>query len=161
MKRLNRIYLFITAIVCCAEIQLLCSGCLFIPYHDSAGIDGVSREITNAFSVHKTARSDVLFWIGPPNIRYDHDRLFIYKWHGSYGFLASIDGGGFIKSQEALCIFFNPDNTLKSYKYLSQLLTLLEDDDPRCKFMLVCDKDWRSNLINRCTREEKPERFIQ
>lgn len=160
MKLILSKYIIILTIALCASTILLCSGCLYIPFRDREGVGGILQEDTKKFTVAKTSRSDVLLCIGPPNIRHDNDRLFIYKWHGTYGWIASSGGSPTVQSQEALCLFFNPDNTLESYKYLSKLLLRVEDDDPRCqffKYLFVCDEKWKLKLIERCIQEEKQE----
>lgn len=138
-------------------VWMTCSGCLYIPYHYRGGAGRVQDETMNEFVKDKTTRSDVLLRIGPPNVRYDNDMLFIYKWHGSFGTLIFLSSAGDVYSQEALCVFFNPDNTLKSYKYLSKLEgAFRDDDDPICDRIFVpCSKDWKEELIDRCIHGER------
>jgi hypothetical protein len=132
-------------------------GCLYIPYYYRGSTGRVPDTTAEEFIRGRTTRSDMILRIGPPDVRQDNDLLFIYRWRGSYGMWVGLGGGGgTVYSLEALCVFFNSDNTLKRYDYISNLASLREVENPECDSMLiVCDEDLKKKLIERCTQHER------
>ncbi len=147
------------AVIICAAMTVFCIGCIYLPFPVRDLDGGIPGETTDQFAAGKTTRADVILRIGPPDIRYDRDRLFIYKWIREAGSFAGLGGGGnTIRVRRGLCILFDSENRLQSYKYVSEPQMVLSDDELGCSEIGSCGEKWMrtswvSRFIKSCSRD--------
>jgi hypothetical protein len=76
------------------------SGCIVIPLpHHERAVEGsrqsVGESAANIMRSTTATRADVLFWLGEPDLTWDNDRVFVYRWTTSTLTILWAAGGGY------------------------------------------------------------------
>lgn len=156
MRPMRGIHAALCLLILSGAALALSGGCLYIPYNDRTRTGGITDEHISSLVPAVTSRTEVLLSIGPPSVRHDDDRLFVYKWLGVQGSIVGLVGSGInpLYTREVLCIFFDEDRRFKRAIRFSELMILWDDDAPVCR-MVACNHGWRARLAESCVHRER------
>ena len=75
----------------------VCPGCLYVPVSESKVLSGeqVTEPQRQAIRPRVTTRGDVLASLGPPDIEWENERVFAYRWEMRQGLLLYAVAGGY------------------------------------------------------------------
>ena len=74
-----------------------CSGCLYWPVSENKVLKGkqVTERQRQVICPAVTSRSDVISNLGPPDVEWENERVFAYRWEMRRGLLFYAIGGGY------------------------------------------------------------------
>jgi outer membrane protein assembly factor BamE (lipoprotein component of BamABCDE complex) len=123
--RLKRAYFYSMSTVLILCTAIFANGCVLIPVPTPPhGVRVITEDTVESLKPGPSTRADVLHLLGDPLFRKEKDRLFVYAWDMSWGYvgvillLGKIADFHPIGGRRGLIIEFTPENRVRSLQFV-------------------------------------------